>query len=58
MDKIQELNKHKVPIFKIDASLDAYSEKPMFEKKIAAANEVLRTVGLPKERRKSKVKKH
>jgi hypothetical protein len=49
MDIIAEINKYKVPIFKVNPALDAYLEIPMFEDKIAAANEILRTIGLPKE---------
>lgn len=33
---------------KADKSLDQYLEKGLFKKKIAEANEMLKTVGLPK----------
>lgn len=56
MDIIKEINKHKVPIFKVNPALDAYLEIPMFEDKIAAANEILRTVGLPKEHKIEKIR--
>jgi hypothetical protein len=49
MDLITKINKYKVPIFKVNPALDAYLDMPMFEDKIAEANEILRTVGLPKE---------
>jgi hypothetical protein len=49
MTTIQKINKLRTPIFKVNPALDAYLEIPMFEDKIAAANEILRTIGLPKE---------
>ncbi|MEY4904671.1 MAG: hypothetical protein RLZZ292_2486 [Bacteroidota bacterium] len=57
MDIIAEINKYKVPIFKVNPALDAYLEIPMFEDKIAAANEILRTIGLPKEPKIKKAKR-
>jgi hypothetical protein len=45
---VNTLNKLKVPIFKINPALNALIDVPMFEDKIAEANEVLRNVGLPK----------
>ena len=56
MDIIAEINKYKVPIFKVNPALDAYLEIPMFEDKIAAANEILRTIGLPKEHKIKKTR--
>lgn len=44
---ISAINKLKVPIFKVNPALNALLDIPMFEDKIAEANEVLRTVGLP-----------
>ena len=44
---INEINKFKVPIFKVNPALNALLDMPMFEDKIAEANEVLQTVGLP-----------
>jgi hypothetical protein len=41
------LNNFKVPIFKVNPALNTLLDIPMFEDKIAEANEVLRTVGLP-----------
>ena len=42
-------NKTKYPtIIKVDKSLDQYLTKGLFKDKIEKANEVLRTVGLPK----------
>ena len=48
MKKIKELNKKKVPIVRIDNSLEKYKSMPIFQEKVNMANEVLRTVGLPK----------
>lgn len=44
---IKELNKKKVPIVKIDKSLDKYNEVVLFPDKLKKANEMLKTVGLP-----------
>lgn len=44
---ISTINKLKIPIFKVNPALNALRDIPMFEDKIAEANEVLRTVGLP-----------
>ncbi len=48
MKKIQELSDKKIPIVKIDNSLEKYKTIPIFQNKVEQANEVLRTVGLPK----------
>ena len=45
---IKKLNKRKVPIVIIDKSLDMYKDIELFPEKVAKANEMLRTVGLPK----------
>ncbi|MDR3696418.1 hypothetical protein [Mucilaginibacter sp.] len=46
---IEELNKRKAPIVVIDNSLKKYKELPLFQDKVDKANEMLRTVGLPKD---------
>jgi hypothetical protein len=46
--KIKELNKGKVPIVRIDSTLEKYKDKVLFKDKLDKANEVLRTIGLPK----------
>ncbi len=51
--KIQELNKSKVPIVRIDKSLDKYKDKILFPEKLAKANEMLRKVGLPQKKHRS-----
>ncbi len=45
---IQELNERKIPIVRIDNSLEKYKDMPIFQDKVDKANETLRTVGLPK----------
>ena len=45
---IKELNKKKVPIVQIDKSLNKYNNVVLFPDKLEKANEMLRTVGLPK----------
>ena len=48
MKKIKEINEKKVQIIKIDNSLEKYIKMPIFQEKVDQANEMLRTVGLPK----------
>ena len=45
---IEQLNKRKTPVVVIDNSLKKYKELPIFQDKVDKANEMLRTVGLPK----------
>jgi hypothetical protein len=46
---IKELEKRKTPIVRIDKSLDKYKNVVLFPDKLEKANEILRTVGLPKQ---------
>ncbi|MEA3495413.1 MAG: hypothetical protein U9R42_05190 [Bacteroidota bacterium] len=48
MITIEELNKRKIPIVKIDNSLKKFKKMPLFEDKIKKANETLKKVGLPR----------
>jgi len=48
MKTIQELNQSKIPIVRINNSLKKYKTMPIFQEKVDKANEMLRTVGLPK----------
>jgi hypothetical protein len=48
MKTIQELNEKKIPIIRIDNSLSKYKAMPIFQEKVDKANEMLRTIGLPK----------
>jgi len=45
---IDELNKRKAPVVVIDNALKKYKDLPIFQEKVDKANEMLRTVGLPK----------
>ncbi len=49
MNAINELKKRKIPIVKIDKSLDKYDDKVLFPEKLEKANEMLKTKGLPKQ---------
>ena len=51
---IKELNKRKAPVVVIDNSLKKYKDLPLFQEKVDKANEMLRTVGLPKAERNRK----
>jgi hypothetical protein len=44
----KQLKNSKVPSIRIDRSLDKYDHVVLFPHKLAKANEMLRTVGLPK----------
>lgn len=46
--RITDLNKKKIPIVRIDKSLNQYSELVLFPEKVEKANQMLKTVGLPK----------
>ena len=48
MKTIHELNRKNIPIVRIDNSLEKYKTMPIFQEKVDQANEMLRTVGLPK----------
>ena len=51
---IKQLNKSKVPIVRIDKSLEKFLSIPLFQDKVDKANEILQTVGLPKKLTKKK----
>jgi hypothetical protein len=48
MKTIEELNKRKIPIVRIDSKLEKYIKLPIFQEKVDKANEALKTIGLPK----------
>jgi len=48
---IKELNSKKTPVVTIDNSLEKFKHLPLFQKKVDKANEVLRKVGLPKNKK-------
>jgi len=47
MKKVEDLNRRKVPIVRIDPSLERYRDKTLFSGKLAKANEMLKTAKLP-----------
>lgn len=47
MTKVEELNKSKKPIIAIDKSLNKYQGKTLFPEKLVLANEQLKGVILP-----------
>ena len=44
-----EIKKRKIPIVRVDASLNEYDDKILFPDKLERANEMLRNIGLPKQ---------
>lgn len=44
MKNIKELNDKKLPIVRIDKSLEKYLNMPIFQDKVEKANEALRTI--------------
>ncbi len=44
-----ELKKRKIPIVKVDSSLNKFDEIVLFPEKLEKANEMLKKVGLPKQ---------
>lgn len=49
--KIKELNNNNIPNVTVDSIPDKYRNHPAFQSKVDKANEMLRTVGLPKLRK-------
>ena len=47
MKSVHELNNRRVPIVRIDSSLEQYRNKTLFPEKLAKANEMLKTAKLP-----------
>jgi len=47
--KIEELNQSKTPIIAFDKELEKLQGVVLFPKKLKRINEILKTVGLPKE---------
>ncbi len=45
----KELKKRKIPIVRIDKSLNKFDDINLFPDKVEKANEMLRNVGLPKQ---------
>ena len=57
MTTIQDLNKKKVPIVRIDKSLNKYDKVVLFPEKVEKANEMLKMIGLPKSQPREKQRK-
>ena len=53
MNTVQELNRSKVPIIRIDPSLEQYRDVVLFPEKLAKANELLRTAKLPERKKRT-----
>ena len=49
MKVTNELKKRKIPIVKIDKSLDKLDDQVLFPEKLEKANEMLKKIGLPKQ---------
>jgi len=50
--KVKELNKCEQPVVRIDNSLEKYKDKVLFKDKLDKANEMLKTTGLPKPKKR------
>jgi hypothetical protein len=48
MKVLRELKKRKIPIVKIDKSLNKFDDVILFPEKLEKANEMLKKIGLPK----------
>jgi hypothetical protein len=51
--KMKGINKSKSPAVRIDSSLEKYRGKVLAKEKLDKANDMLRTIGLPKAKRQS-----
>jgi hypothetical protein len=49
MKVLSEIKERKIPIVRIDNSLNKYDDKIVFPDKLEKANEMLRKIGLPKQ---------
>jgi hypothetical protein len=49
MNKITEIKERKIPIVRVDKSLNNYDDKVIFPDKLEKANEMLRKIGIPKQ---------
>jgi len=48
MKIIKEIKSRKIPILKIDESLNKYDDIVLFPEKLEKANQILKVIGLPK----------
>ena len=49
MKVITEIKERKIPIVRVDNSLNNYDDKILFPDKLEKANEMLKKIGLPKQ---------
>ena len=49
MNVTTEIKKRKIPIVRVDGSLNIYDNKVLFPDKLEKANEMLRKIGLPRQ---------
>ena len=49
MNVTTEIRKRKIPIVRVNRSLNEYDDKILFPDKLEKANEMLRKIGLPKQ---------
>ncbi len=49
MKIIKEIKRRKIPIVRVDKSLNKYDDVVLFPDKLEKANEMLKKVGLPKQ---------
>lgn len=49
MKILTEIKKRKIPIVRVDKSLNKFDDKILFPDKLEKANEMLKKVGLPKQ---------
>jgi hypothetical protein len=49
MKVIAEIKERKIPIVRVDQSLNNYDDKILFPEKLEKANKMLRKIGLPRQ---------
>jgi hypothetical protein len=49
MKVIKEIKKRKIPIVRVDKSLNKYDDQILFPQKLGKANDTLKKIGLPKQ---------
>lgn len=50
---IKQINKAKLPLIRVDKSLEKYKDKVLFKEKLEKANETLKNTSLPKVKKRS-----
>lgn len=49
MNVLKEIQQRKIPIVRVESSLNKYDDKVVFPEKLEKANEMLKKVGIPKQ---------